>query len=99
MHVYHCILKSKGFFTKTDRQPSGGGTIASPYLHDLTLNFAFHAALNNTKHALPENPQYIADLQDFFKKLPIYVYPTVITNGLIVSETLNALTEKEECLL
>lgn len=94
MHVYHCFLESKGFFTKTDRQPSGGGTIASPYLHDLTLNFAFHTALRNVKHSLPENPQYIEDLQAFFKGLPIYVYPTIITKGLIVSETLNALTEK-----
>ncbi len=94
MRVYHCLLESKGFFTKADRQPSGGGTIASPYLHDLTLNFAFYAALRNGNHSLPENPQYIGDLQVFFKELPIYVYPTVITKGLIVSETLNALTEK-----
>lgn len=94
MQVYHCLLKSKGFFTKTDRQPSGGGTIASPYLHDLTLNFAFHSALNNPKHALQESPQYVQDLQDFFKEHPFYVYPTMITNGLIVSETLNTLAEK-----
>lgn len=94
MHVYHCFLESRGFFTKTDRQPSGGGTIASPYLHDLTLNFAFHASLKNSRHSLSENPRYLEDLQEYFESLPIYVYPTVISRGLIVTETLNTLTER-----
>jgi hypothetical protein len=94
MHVYHCSIESRGFFTKTDRQPSGGGTIASPYLHDLTLNFAFYAALKNARHSLPENPQYLENLQYFFNDLPTYIYPTIISKGFLASETLNTLTEK-----
>jgi hypothetical protein len=93
MHVYHCSLESKGFFTKTDRQPSGGGAIASPYLHDFTLNFAFYAALKNRAHVLPENPRHLEDLQHFFKELPVYAYPAAISRSLTVSETLNTLTE------
>lgn len=93
MFVYYCSLESRGFFTKTDRQPSGGGAIASPYLHDFTLNFAFHASLRNARHSLPENPVYLENLQYFFKDLPIYVYPAMIEKGFLASETLNTLTE------
>jgi len=93
MLVYHCSLESRGFFSKTDRQPSGGGTVASQYLHDLTLNFAFYASLKNFSHSLPETPQYLENLQYFFKNLPTYVYPTAISSGFIASETLNTLTE------
>lgn len=63
-------------------------------MHDLTLYFAFYAALRDARHSLPENPRYLEDLESLFKELPIYVYPTTILAGFLASETLNVLTEK-----
>jgi len=89
MLVYHAFLESKGFFAKTDKQPSGGGVLSSSYLHDFTLNYAFYEAFNARSRMLPENPDYLNDLIFFFKKFPVYVFPTVISKGSLATESLS----------
>lgn len=91
MKVYHVSLESKGFFAKADKQPSGGGVLTSPYLHDFMLNFAFYEALRERGRVMPEDPQYLDDLKAFFEDLPIYVFPAVITGGIQKTESLNVL--------
>lgn len=91
MKVYHVFLESNGFFAKADRQPSGGGVLTSPYIHDFMLNFAFYEALEGQKRVLPENPQYLDDLKLFFEDLPLYIFPAVITRGVQKTESLSIL--------
>lgn len=93
MNVYHVVLTGNGFVTKTDRQPSGGGAVTSPYLHDFMLNYAFYSAFNSRSMILREDPDYLNDLKDFFEKFPVYVYPTIISKGFQASETISVLSE------
>jgi len=100
MKVYHAILTGKGFFIKTDRQPSGGGVLTSQYLHDITLNYALFAAFNSRGIALPENPQYLKDLITFFERFPVYAYPTMIhgyqkTENINVIPSTRSITDRE----
>lgn len=91
MRVYHALLENKGFFAKADRQPSGGGILTSPYLHDFMLNYAFYEAFNFRSHVLLDNPNYLNDLENFFKIFPVYVFPTMISKGSLATESLNIL--------
>ncbi|MEW6685059.1 MAG: hypothetical protein AB1393_02485 [Candidatus Edwardsbacteria bacterium] len=91
MKVYHALLDCRGFFSKTDRQPSGGGVISSPYIHDFALLYAFFEALNVRSRILPSDPQYIEDIKEFFPFFPVYIFPTVITRGFQKTESINVI--------
>lgn len=90
MRVYHASLEGKGFFIKTDRQPSGGGVLTSPYLHDITLNYALFSAFQPRPLALPENPRYLEDFEQFFRVFPVYAYPSLL-RGYQKTESINVI--------
>jgi len=54
------------------------------------LNYAFYEAFNPRDRRLPESPDYLRDLRDFFKSFPVYVFPTVL-RGHMATESLNVL--------